>query len=77
MPINNDWHFSLTDFFRGQALKERTKGVNMSANQHSRRFSPNKLTEKIVPALLVVLVIVLLAVFIIIGLSSVGLIPLT
>jgi len=47
----------------------------MSATQHSRRFNPNTLTEKVVPALLVILVVVLLAVFVIIGLSLVGVIP--
>jgi len=47
----------------------------MSATQHSRRFNPNKLTEKVVPALLVILAVILLAVFVIIGLSLVGVIP--
>jgi len=49
----------------------------MSTNQHSRRFNPNTLTEKIVPVLLVILVVILLAVFVIIGLSLVGVIPST
>jgi len=47
----------------------------MSANQHSRRFNPNMLTEKIVPVLLVLLVVILLAVFVVIGLALVGGIP--
>jgi hypothetical protein len=47
----------------------------MSAIHHSRRFNPNTLTEKVVPALLIVLAVVLLAVFVIIGLSLVGVIP--
>jgi hypothetical protein len=47
----------------------------MSANQHSKRFNPNMLTEKIVPVLLVLLVVVLLAVFVVIGLSLTGIIP--
>lgn len=47
----------------------------MSTNQHSRRFNPNTLTEKIVPVLLALLVVVLLAVFVIIGLSLMGMIP--
>lgn len=47
----------------------------MSANQHSRRFNPNTLTEKIVPVILVLLVVILLAVFVVIGLALVGVIP--
>ena len=47
----------------------------MSVRQHSKRFNPNKLTEKIVPALLVILLVVLLAVLIIVGLSLMGVIP--
>jgi hypothetical protein len=51
------------------------KESTMSANQHSRRFNPNTLTEKIVPVLLVLLVVILLAVFVVIGLALVGVIP--
>jgi len=47
----------------------------MSTLRRSKRFNPNNLTEKIVPAFLVMLVLVLLAVFIIIGLSLTGIIP--
>jgi hypothetical protein len=47
----------------------------MSAPHHSKRFTPNALTEKIVPILLVILVLALLAVLIIVGLSLVGVVP--
>jgi len=47
----------------------------MSAPQPSRRFTPNALTEKIVPILLVILVLILLAVLVIVGLSLVGSVP--
>jgi len=47
----------------------------MSVTQHSKRFTPNTITEKIVPALLVILLVVLLAVFVIVGLSLIGGIP--
>ena len=47
----------------------------MSAAHSSKKFNPNTLTEKVVPALLVILIVVLLAVFVIIGLSLVGIIP--
>ena len=45
----------------------------MSNPNQSKRFNPNTLTEKIVPILLGTLVVILLAVFIIIGLSLMGL----
>jgi len=47
----------------------------MAPTHPSKRFTPNTLTEKIVPILLVLLVLVLLAVFVIIGLSLAGVIP--
>lgn len=47
----------------------------MSVTQHSKRFTPNAITEKIVPALLVILLVILVAVFVIIGLSLIGGIP--
>lgn len=47
----------------------------MSATQHSKKFTPTTLTEKVVPALLVLLVLVLLTVLVVIGLSLVGGIP--
>lgn len=47
----------------------------MSTPRRSKRFNPNNLTEKIVPALLAMLVLVLLAVFIIISLSLAGILP--
>ena len=47
----------------------------MSATHHSKRFNPNAFTERIVPALLVILVVVLLTVFVIIALSLTGIIP--
>ena len=47
----------------------------MSVTQRSKRFNPNTITEKIVPALLVILLVVLLAVFVIVGLSLTGVIP--
>ncbi len=46
----------------------------MATTSRSKRFTPNMLTEKIVPILLVLLVLVLLAVFVIIGLSLAGVI---
>ncbi|MGE5641689.1 MAG: hypothetical protein ACM3Y8_01645 [Byssovorax cruenta] len=47
----------------------------MATTHRSKRFSPNTMTEKIVPILLVLLLLVLLAVFVIIGLSLAGIIP--
>ena len=47
----------------------------MAANQHSKRFSPTAITEKIVPILLVFLLIVLLSVIVIVGLSLIRVIP--
>lgn len=47
----------------------------MAANQRSKRFQPNHLTEKVVPILLLVLVLILVAVFVITVLSLVGLFP--
>jgi hypothetical protein len=47
----------------------------MSEPRHSKRFTPNALTEKIVPALLVILVLALLVVLIVVGLSLAGIIP--
>jgi len=46
----------------------------MATTHRSKRFNPNVMTEKIVPILLVVLLILLLAVFIVIGLSLIGVI---
>lgn len=47
----------------------------MTTNQHSKRFNPNSLTEKIVPILLVLLIVILVAVFVVIGLSLMGVTP--
>ena len=47
----------------------------MSVNHQTKRFSPNTLTEKIVPIFLIVLALVLLSVFVIIGLSLTGIFP--
>ena len=47
----------------------------MSVTQHSTRFTPNTINEKIVSALLVILLVALLAVFVIVGLSLIGGIP--
>jgi hypothetical protein len=47
----------------------------MSVTRHSKRFNPNTITEKIVPALLVILLVVLLVVFVIVGLSLTGVMP--
>jgi hypothetical protein len=47
----------------------------MTGTRTSKKFNPNTLTEKVVPLLLVLLVVILVAVFVIIGLSLVGIIP--
>lgn len=47
----------------------------MAVTHRSKRFNPNLLTEKIVPILLVLLVLILLTVFVVMGLSLVGVIP--
>ena len=47
----------------------------MAATPKTKRFTPNMVTEKIVPILLVLLVLILIAVFIIIGLSLAGPFP--
>ncbi|MFT3891920.1 MAG: hypothetical protein QM730_09830 [Anaerolineales bacterium] len=47
----------------------------MAGTPTSKKFDPNMLTEKIVPALLVLLVMILIAVFVIIALSLAGVIP--
>lgn len=60
----------LREFYMG-----KRKETVMSVTQHSKKFTPTTLTEKIVPALLVLLVLILLAVFVVIGLSLVGGIP--
>ncbi len=46
----------------------------MAVTHRSKRFNPNRVTEKIVPFLLVLLVVILLAVFVVIGLSLAGVI---
>lgn len=46
----------------------------MTATRTSKKFNPNTLTEKVVPALLALLVVILVAVFVIIGLSLAGVI---
>lgn len=48
---------------------------NMSGSRQSKRFSPSVLTEKIIPAFLVILVLALLAVVIILALALLGLLP--
>jgi hypothetical protein len=48
---------------------------NMSGPRQSKRFSPSVLTEKIIPALLVILVLILLAVVIILALALLGIFP--
>ena len=47
----------------------------MSTPQPSKRFNPSTLTEKIVPVLFIILILIFVAVFVIIGLSLVGIIP--
>jgi hypothetical protein len=47
----------------------------MSASPKSKRFTPNMLTEKIVPILLVLLILILVSVFVVIGLSLAGVFP--
>jgi hypothetical protein len=47
----------------------------MAATSRSKRFSPNLVTEKIVPILLIILLLSLLAVLVITGLSLVGMLP--
>jgi hypothetical protein len=51
------------------------KDPKMAVTPRSKRFTPNMLTEKIVPILLVILVLILLSVFIVIGLSLAGIFP--
>jgi hypothetical protein len=50
-------------------------GVKMSTTPRSKRFRPNTMAEKFVPLLLVILLVILVAVFVIVGLSLVGVIP--
>ena len=47
----------------------------MAVIRTSKKFDPNTLTEKVVPILLVLLVVILMAVFVILGLSLIGVIP--
>ncbi|MGE5374785.1 MAG: hypothetical protein ACM3XO_06980 [Bacteroidota bacterium] len=47
----------------------------MAATPKSKRFTPNTVTEKIVPILLVLLLLILLGVFVVIGLSLAGVFP--
>lgn len=47
----------------------------MPKHRYSKRFSPSFITEKLVPILLVMLIVILLAVFVIIGLSLLGVAP--
>jgi hypothetical protein len=47
----------------------------MAATPKSKRFTPNAVTEKIVPVLLVLLLLILLGVFVVIGLSLAGVFP--
>ena len=47
----------------------------MAVTPRSKRFTPNMITEKIVPVLQVVLVLILLSVLIVIGLSLAGVFP--
>lgn len=47
----------------------------MAATPRSKRFTPNAITEKIVPILLVILVLILLSVLVVIGLSLAGVFP--
>jgi len=47
----------------------------MAITPRSKRFKPNVVTEKIVPILLVILLLILLGVFVVIGLSLVGVFP--
>ncbi|MBI5966090.1 MAG: hypothetical protein HY863_21625 [Chloroflexi bacterium] len=46
----------------------------MSVSRRSKRFAPSSVMEKLVPVFLVALLLILLAVFIIIGLSLMGVI---
>ena len=47
----------------------------MAANPKSKRYTPNMVTEKIVPVLLVLLLLILLGIFVVIGLSLAGVFP--
>ena len=47
----------------------------MAVTPRSKRFTPNLITEKIVPVLLVILILILLGVFVVIGLSLAGVFP--
>jgi hypothetical protein len=49
----------------------------MASSNHSKRFTTNLWTEKLVPVFLIVLLVILFGTFIIIGLSIAGLIPTT
>lgn len=47
----------------------------MAVPNRSKRFNPNLITEKLVPLLLVILLLIMVAVFVVIGLSLMGVIP--
>ncbi len=47
----------------------------MAATPKSKKFTPNMVTERIVPILLVLLLLILLGVFVVIGLSLAGVFP--
>ncbi|MGE5461744.1 MAG: hypothetical protein ACM3PS_00215 [Syntrophothermus sp.] len=47
----------------------------MAVTPRSKRFKPNRVTEKIVPVVLVLLLVILLSVFVVIGLSLAGVFP--
>lgn len=53
----------------------KAKSVALQTRQRSKRFDPNHVSEKIVPFVLLILLIVLVAVFVIVGLSLVGIFP--
>ena len=47
----------------------------MATSNHSKRFNPTTLTEKVVPVLLIVLTVALLGVVVLVALSLMGIIP--
>ena len=46
----------------------------MTATPRSKKFNPTVITEKLVPILLVILILILISVFLVLGLSLVGVI---
>ena len=51
------------------------KTDRMALPPRSKRFKPNRVTEKVIPVVLVLLLVILLGVLVIIGLSLAGVFP--